>query len=63
MDIKTIIAELERELKMRERVYPGLIRSGKLHPDLARKRNQALLEAITIIRGKEAPKAEQKNLF
>lgn len=63
MDRKSIIAELERELRMRQQVYPGLIRSGKLHPDLAAKRNQALQAAISLIRESDNPKAEQTKLF
>lgn len=63
MDRKAIVAELERELKMRQQVYPGLIRSGKLHPDLAANRNKALQEAIAIVKADDKPTVKQEELF
>jgi hypothetical protein len=63
MDKKTIIEELERELRMRHQVYPNLIRTGKLSLHLAQKRNQALQAAIDMIRGEKVTKSTQQNLF
>lgn len=63
MDKRDIIQELEREMQVRQQVYPALIRNGKLHPHLAARRNRALQAAIDFIKGTDAPKVEQKSLF
>lgn len=47
-----VIAELKRELKMREHVYPRLIDSGKLTEEQALFQQRCLEEAIDLVEGK-----------
>jgi len=58
------IKELERELKMRERVYPRFVQSGKLHRDTAERQYCRLQAAINFLK-EETPSltSNQKRLF
>ena len=63
MNKKTIqeaIAEIQRELKMRDHVYPSLIRTNKLKRDTANHQYLALKKALEIL---EKLIPEQQNLF
>ena len=51
VDLLAQIAELKRELKMRERVYPQLIARGKLDEHEARNQYRALLAALKTLEG------------
>lgn len=48
--ISDAIAELEREMKMRERVYPRFIERGNLTRVEADRRNARLRYAIEVLR-------------
>jgi len=50
METASIIKELERELKVRERVYPDWVYHGKLKYSTAEHRKQCIREAIEIIK-------------
>lgn len=54
------IAELKRELRMRDHVYPGQIRRGKLTKAKANKQYLALKKALEIL---EADVGVQAKLF
>lgn len=58
------IKELERELKMRERVYPRFVQSGKLHRDTAERQYRRLQAAINFLKeDTPSPTSNQKRLF
>jgi len=58
------IKEIERELKLRERVYPKWIASGKLNRDVARKQYARLRAAKNFLEGDiYAVTGKQKELF
>lgn len=48
------IAELERELRQRERVYPRLIANGTLRRDRAERQTAAMEAAVRTLRGLRA---------
>ncbi len=56
------IAELERELTTRERVYPQWVRDGKLTQPTADHRVQVLRDLLTDYRTRY-PQPEQASLF
>lgn len=57
-----IVAELERELRMRAQVFPGLVRRGQLSAENAGHRTACLEEALAHCR-RTLPIAEQVDLF
>lgn len=58
------IAEIKRELKMREKVYPNLISSGKLNKDQANKQYLRLKYALDqLINKSEKQSGKQRSLF
>jgi len=50
MEISTIVQELERELKMRKKVYPDWIKHGKIKSAVADFRIRCIGTAIDIIK-------------
>jgi len=46
---KDVIVELKRELLMREKLYPGWVRDGKLSQKTADRRILAMVRAIELI--------------
>ena len=56
------IAELERELTTRERVYPNWIRDGKITQPVAEHRIQVLRDLLADYRARY-PQPEQASLF
>lgn len=58
------IQEIERELKMREQVYPNLIMNGKLNRVQAERQYRRLLAALSYLRdGVETKSSTQTKLF
>jgi hypothetical protein len=57
------IAELERELRDREARWKLAILDGSLHPDLVRKRNTNLRNAIDLLKGTAHPATPPTSLF
>ena len=58
------IQEIERELKMREQVYPNLIMKGKLNRVQAERQYRRLLAALSYLRdGVETKSSTQTKLF
>ena len=53
-EIAEIVAELEREVEVRRRVFPRWVANGKLKPDVADRRIQ-LLEAAAAYMRMEGP--------
>lgn len=49
--LEDAIAELKRELAMREHVYPRLVAQRKLKADEVGRRNGRLMKAIEILEG------------
>jgi len=56
------LSELERELKMRQRVYPNWIKQGRLDRDTANFRIACLIEVIEDFKARHAPAAQQGSL-
>lgn len=56
------LAELERELKMRQRVYPNWIRQGRIEADQANHRVACLIEVIEDFKARHSPAAQQGSL-
>jgi len=48
--IEEQIAEVERELKMRTHVYPGLVASDKLKPLQAIKQNEGMMAVLDTLK-------------
>ncbi len=62
--IKDAIKEINREMEVRERVYPRWIQNGKLNKVIANKQYLALKFALEILEEKEAKKTGiQQKLF
>ena len=49
IDAKEMVAELNRELNQRGRVYERLIAAGRLDEDVAKRRNQVLQAIVTLL--------------
>lgn len=47
--LSEILTELKRERAMRDHVFPGLVRSKKLDPAVAARRNKCLDAAIAVV--------------
>jgi len=47
--LREIVAELQRELEVRERLYPRWIEEGRISPGLAHERIHALWWGIAIL--------------
>jgi len=65
METKLIVAELKRELAVRESVYPSWIQNGRLSSKLAAYRKEALAAAIERIEAQmdaEQPTDEPEQL-
>ena len=45
-----MIAELEREIRMREQVYPGLVRKGSLAQNTANRRIAVMKAVVTLLK-------------
>ena len=45
-----MIAELEREIRMREQVYPGLVRKGSLAQNTANRRIAVMKAMVTLLK-------------
>ena len=56
------LQELERELKMRQRVYPRWIREGRLDADVSEHRIKCLIAVIDDFKERHAPGAKQGSL-
>lgn len=54
LTIEDCIAELDRELTMRHRVYPEQIKRGKLKAEVAQKRIRILNALLKTLRAKAA---------
>jgi hypothetical protein len=52
--VDEVVAEIEREIKMRERVYPSQVRAHNISRDTAERRIELMREAIVILRQLEA---------
>ena len=59
---KAQLEELERELKLRQRVYPKWVRSGQMTADQMNHRVACLIEVIEDFRARHAPAAQQGSL-
>ena len=44
-----MIAELEREIRMREQVYPGLVRKGSLAQNTSNRRIAVMKAMVTLL--------------
>jgi len=56
------LAELERELKMRQRVYPNWTKQGRLDRETAAHRVACLIEVIEDFKARHSPAAQQGSL-
>lgn len=56
------LAELKRELQMRQRVYPRWVREGRLSKDQMDFRVACLIEVIADFEARHAPAAQQGSL-
>lgn len=54
---------LERELKMRRKVYPRWVRDGKMQPEAADYEIQVMAEIMAEYSAKVDPKLEQRDLL
>ena len=61
--ITDVIRELERELKLREKMYPEWIQSGKLNRQRAEKQYLRLKEAVRLLSEKAEAENRQGKLF
>lgn len=59
---KAQLEELERELKMRQRVYPKWVRDGRMTAEQMNHRVACLIEVISDFRARHAPAAQQGSL-
>lgn len=63
MHTKAVLAELNRELAMRQDLYPMWVNSGRLTSKTAEHRIAALQKAIELIEATQQPQAKQYSLF
>ena len=62
--LQDAIKEVQREIRMRERLYPGWITSGKLSKAAAERQLARMKYALELLEGKqEVPAARQPKLF
>ena len=59
---KAQLEELERELKMRQRVYPKWVRDGRMTADQMNHRVACLIEVIADFRARHQPENTQGSL-
>lgn len=56
------LAELKRELKMRQRVYPRWVREGRMTQEQLDRRVACLIEVIADFEARHAPASQQGSL-
>ena len=61
--VADVIDEIKREIKVRERVYPGWVKSGKIRQSCADYRCLCLKAALVWLEEIERTTAEQRSLF
>ena len=64
--IQQVLTELEREINMRKRLYPGWIQKGKISEPIATKRIACLTYAKELLqekKDKKDPSVTQGKLF
>ena len=59
---KAQLEELERELKMRQRVYPRWVRNGQMTAEQMNHRVACLIEVIDDFRARHQPGSQQGSL-
>jgi hypothetical protein len=55
--------EMEREVLLREAVYPGRVRSGKMGPQEARRRTEMAREVVRLLRAAAEAEDGQERLL
>jgi hypothetical protein len=63
MNTKAVLAELNRELAIRQDLYPMWVSYGRLTSKAAEHRIAALQKAIELIEESQRPQAQQFSLF
>lgn len=61
-NMQAILEELRRELQMRQRVYPGWVKQGRMTAEQKEHRVACLIEAIADLEQRHAPAKAQGSL-
>jgi hypothetical protein len=56
VSLAAMIAEVERELKVRRTVYPRWVADGTLRPDMASARLAAMVAVLELLRRQDQPR-------
>jgi len=59
VEVNAVVKELQRELAMREKLYPGWVRDGKLSQKTADHRILAINQAIALVKLVESLEVDQ----